>query len=191
MTRIVAGVAGGRRLATPPGEGTRPTSERVREALFARLEHLDAVDRARVLDLFAGSGALGLEALSRGAESVLLVEKDRKAAEVTRRNARDVGMPGAKVITDSAERVLRAGPQQPVHLVLVDPPYLYGDDDLTALLADLVEHDWLVEDAVLAVERSSRSPEPVWPADVHAIGPRKYGETTVWFAEYLPEGDAA
>ncbi len=90
MTRIIAGAAGGRRLATPPGADTRPTSDRVREALFSRLEHLDAIEDAVVLDLYAGSGALGLEALSRGARRVVLVESARRAAGVARRNGRDV-----------------------------------------------------------------------------------------------------
>ena len=97
MTRIISGLAGGRRIRTPPGIGTRPTSDRVREALFSRLEHLDVVNGANVLDLYAGSGALGLEAASRGAASVLLVESDRAAAAVVRRNIADLGMPGVSV----------------------------------------------------------------------------------------------
>ncbi len=110
MTRIISGVAGGRRLRTPAGSGTRPTSDRVREALFSRLEHLDALAGARVLDLYAGSGALGLEAASRGATSVLLVESDRAAAAVARRNAFAVAQPGVVVRTDFVERTLLGGP---------------------------------------------------------------------------------
>ncbi|HQW72588.1 MAG TPA: RsmD family RNA methyltransferase, partial [Ornithinibacter sp.] len=91
MTRIIAGTLGGRTLRTPPGSGTRPTSDRVREALFSALDARGAVAGARVLDLYAGSGALGLEAASRGAESVLLVESDRRAADVIAGNVRELG----------------------------------------------------------------------------------------------------
>ena len=86
MTRIIAGSAGGRTLRTPPGAGTRPTSDRVREAIFSALQARDALSGARVLDLYAGSGALGLEAASRGAASVLLVESDARAVSVIRDN---------------------------------------------------------------------------------------------------------
>ncbi|REF30608.1 16S rRNA (guanine(966)-N(2))-methyltransferase RsmD [Calidifontibacter indicus] len=189
MTRIIAGTAGGRRLATPSGDSTRPTSERVREALFARLEHLDALHGASTLDLYAGSGALGLEAASRGASRVVLVERDRKAAAVAGRNVRDLGLAGVSVRAEAVERVV-AAPGEPFDLVFIDPPYDLGEEVLAGVLAELAD-GLLTEHAVLVVERSSRSPEPVWPADVELIGPRRYGETTVWFAEYVPEGDAA
>lgn len=190
MTRLIAGVAGGRRLTTPSGDSTRPTSERVREAVFARLEHLDALQNARVLDLYAGSGALGLEAASRGAAEVVLIEKDRKAAAVAARNVKEVGLPGVQVRTESVEKMVAGVAAEPFDLVLIDPPYDVDDADLATVLGRLVE-GWLAEDAVVVVERSSRSPEPVWPPDIQLIGPRRYGETTVWFAEYLPEGEAA
>lgn len=106
MTRVIAGSAGGRRLQTPPGRGTRPTSDRVREAMFSRLEHLDVLHGARVLDLYAGSGALGLEAASRAAASVLLVESDRRAAETIRRNIADLGLRQARVVAAGVERAL-------------------------------------------------------------------------------------
>ncbi len=189
MTRIIAGTAGGRRLATPAGASTRPTSERVREALFARLEHLDALHDARVLDLYAGSGALGLEAASRGAQSVVLVERDRKAAAVAARNVRETGLP-AQVRTESVDRFVAGAAETPFDLVLIDPPYDQSEEEIAGVLARLAS-GWLSQDAVIVVERSSRTPEPVWPADVELIGPRRYGETTVWFAEYVPEGDAA
>lgn len=190
MTRIIAGAAGGRRLATPSGDATRPTSERVREALFARLEHLDALNGAHVLDLYAGSGALGLEAASRGAASVVLVEKDRKAATVAARNVRDLGLSGVEVRADSVERVLSAPAAREFDLVILDPPYSLADPVIAQALERLTG-GWLAQDALLVVERSSRSPEPVWPPDVELIGPRRYGETTVWFAEFVPEGDVA
>ncbi len=164
-----------------PGKGTRPTSERVREALFSRLEHLDVVDGARVLDLYAGSGALGLEAASRGAAAVVLVESARQAADVCRRNAAALGLPGVRV---AAERVL-THVQRPtgeaVDLVLVDPPYDLPEDELTAVLEALVPR--LDARGVVVVERSSRSPEPTWPAGLRRDDQRRYGETVVWFAE--------
>lgn len=190
MTRIIAGSAGGRRLQTPPGRGTRPTSDRVREALFSRLEHLDVLDAAHVLDLYAGSGALGLEAASRGAASVVLVESDRRAAAVAGRNAREVGVEGVTVRSSTVQQALAAPPENPrVDLVFADPPYDIGERELADVLTSVRE--WLVADAVLVVERSARSPEPQWPADVTLMGPRRYGETVVWFAEFVPEGDVA
>lgn len=191
MTRIIAGIAGGRRLLTPHGSGTRPTSDRVREALFARLEHLDALVEGHVVDLYAGSGALGLEAVSRGADSALLVESDRKAAATIGKNVRHLGLTGVQVRAGTVESVVGAPLSPPADLVFIDPPYAVGEDALAAVLAGLATHGSLAVDAVLVVERSSRSPEPVWPADVELIGPRRYGETTCWFAEFVPDGDTA
>src|SRR3984893_4174768 len=106
MTRIVAGVAGGRRLSVPAGRSTRPTADRAREGLFATiLALLGPLDGAPVVDLYAGSGAVGLEALSRGAADVLLVESDARAARVIRRNIDTVGLPGARGVADKGERV--------------------------------------------------------------------------------------
>src|SRR5215472_563334 len=107
MTRVIAGAAGGRRLAVPGGTATRPTSDRAREGLFASvLSELGTLDGKKVLDLYAGSGAVGLEALSRGAASVLLVESDARAAAVIKENVQVVAIPGATVATDRAERLL-------------------------------------------------------------------------------------
>lgn len=191
MTRIIAGSAGGRRLLTPPGTGTRPTSDRVREAVFGRLEHLDAIAGAHVVDLYAGSGALGLEAVSRGAASALLVESDRRAAATIEKNARHLGLSGVRVRAASVESVVSSALSPPVDLVFVDPPYAVGEEALAEVLSALAGHSSLSIDAVLVVERSSRSPEPVWPADVELIGPRRYGETTCWFSEFVPQGDSA
>lgn len=183
MTRIVAGAAGGRTLQVP-ARGTRPTSERVREALFSRLEHLDAVAGARVLDLYAGSGALGLEAASRGAAAVTLVEAAAPAAEVCRRNAAALGL-GARVtvVADRAERFLARPPAAPWRLVLLDPPYDVAEPALTAVLGGLAGDGTLEEGAVVVVERSTRSPEPGWPAGLARFDERRYGETTLWLAE--------
>lgn len=185
MTRIIAGTAGGRRLRTPPGTGTRPTSDRVREALFSRLEHLVVLDGARVLDLYAGSGALGLEASSRGAVAVTLVESSRPAATVILSNAKELGLAGVTVQASTVERVLATGPAAGlrVDLVLADPPYAVTEDALGAVLAALVANAWLAPSALLVVERSRRSPEPPWPPGVVLIGPRTYGDTAMWFAE--------
>ena len=134
MTRVIAGTAGGRTLRTPPGSGTRPTSDRVREAVFSALDARDAVRGARVLDLYAGSGALGLEAASRGAARVVLVESDRRAADVIAGNARELKLPGTRVVrsTVAAHLFPDPAPDDPSDLVFVDPPY---DLDEAALAA--------------------------------------------------------
>ncbi|GAB3496008.1 RsmD family RNA methyltransferase [Flexivirga lutea] len=191
MTRIIAGAAGGRRLLTPPGAGTRPTSDRVREAVFGRLEHLDAITGSHVVDLYAGSGALALEAVSRGASSALLVESDRRAAATIDQNVRHLGLAGVQVRTGTVETLVRAPLTPAADLLFVDPPYAVSDPALADVLRQLVDHDSLALDAVLVVERSSRSAEPLWPAGVELIGPRRYGETTCWFAEFVPHGDSA
>lgn len=187
MTRIIAGTVGGRRIRAPAGGATRPTSERAREALFSRLEHLGVLDGARVLDLYAGSGALGLEAVSRGARGALLVEAARTAAQVASRNVRELDLPGVEVRAESVEQVLgrgRAG--APVDLVVADPPYALGERALAEVLRLLVARHWLAEDALLVIERSARSAEPVWPAGIRPLAPRRYGETILWFAEHVP-----
>jgi 16S rRNA (guanine966-N2)-methyltransferase len=181
VTRIVAGTAGGRTLQVP-ARGTRPTSERVREALFSRLEHLDAVSGARVLDLYAGSGALGLEAASRGAAAVTLVEASKPAADVCRRNAAALGLARrVTVVADRAERFVERIPAAPWRLVLLDPPYDVGEPALAAVLEALVGR--LEDEAVVVVERSTRSPEPAWPAGLTRFDERRYGETTLWLVE--------
>ena len=181
MTRIVAGTAGGRTLVVP-SSGTRPTSERVREALFSRLEHLDAVDGARVLDLFAGSGALGLEAVSRGAARAVLVDSARVAVDACRRNASALGLAGrVDVVADRVERYLARADADGFDLVLLDPPYDLPDAVLAAAVEGAAR--CVAPGAVVVVERSSRSTAPVWPAPLEAIDDRRYGETQVWFAE--------
>lgn len=193
MTRIISGSAGGRALRTPAGSMTRPTSDRVREALFSRLEHHGLLVDTHVLDLYAGSGALGLEAASRGASRVLLVESDRKAAKVIARNIDTVGAAGVRVVTDTVERVLRAGPPAGIRmdLVFIDPPYDISEEALTDVLAGLVEHGWLAPEAFIVVERSTRSPQPSWPGGLELSGEKRYGETTVWFAEPPTSGGVA
>ena len=163
-----------------PGQGTRPTSDRVREALFSRLQHADLIEDARVVDLYAGSGALGLEAASRGAADVVLVESARAAVQVCRANVATLGLPGVRV---AAERVLPylQRSRDAVDLALVDPPYDLPEAELAAVLEALAAH--LTADAVVVVERSSRSPEPTWPARLRRTDERRYGETVLWFAD--------
>lgn len=193
MTRIISGVAGGRRLRTPPGSSTRPTSDRVREALFSRLEHRGLLDGTHVLDLYAGSGALGLEAASRGAALVVLVESNKAAAQVIRANAAVVGTGDVRVVGDTVERALAVGPPDGIRidLVLVDPPYDVDEPTLTAVLTALVERAWLTTDAFVVVERSSRSPQPTWPEGLELSGEKRYGETAIWFAEPPPRDGVA
>lgn len=177
MTRIIAGTAGGRRLAVPP-RGTRPTSDRVREALFSALEHDPGLGGAAVLDLCAGSGALGLEALSRGAGHALLVESDRRAAGVLRRNVADLGLPGAEVRAAPAAAVLGAPAPRAYDVVLVDPPYDVPDAEVAGWLAAARAHGWLVDGAVVVVERRSGTAFP-WPAPLEGVRERRYGDTVL------------
>jgi 16S rRNA (guanine966-N2)-methyltransferase len=183
MTRVIAGAAGGRRLAVPPGTGTRPTSDRAREGLFSTWESLlGSLRSTRVLDLYGGSGAVGLEALSRGAEHVLLVEADTRAARVIRDNVRAIGLPGAEVRTAKAEQILAGpAPETPYDVVFLDPPYEVTDDDLREILLTLRARGWLVEDSLATVERSTRGGEFHWPAGFEGVRARRYGEGTLWY----------
>src|SRR5260370_29617572 len=216
MARVIAGEAGGRRLAVPDGRGTRPTSDRAREGLFATIVSLTgSLDGARALDLYAGSGAVGLEALSRGAEHVLLVESDPRAARVIRDSLEAIGLAGAEVLTDRVERVLARGPEHGRYdVVFADPPYALAGDEVSAMLALLLrggdpaalaacgggprpprealsEHGWLAPGALVIVERAPRSGPVSWPAGVQPDRARRYGEATFWYgrAPYnlLPE----
>lgn len=189
MTRIIAGRVGGRTIATPKGASTRPTTDRVREAIFSRLQALTDLDGARILDLYAGSGALGLEALSRGAEHLLAVEKHRPTAALVARNAASLGLAELVEVRDATvDRVLAAGPgpAEPFHVVLLDPPYPLGEVELTAVLGQLVTQGWLDPEAVVVVERSARSPEPTWPPGLGPLSSRSYGESAVHVAEVVP-----
>ncbi|GAA5182072.1 16S rRNA (guanine(966)-N(2))-methyltransferase RsmD [Rugosimonospora acidiphila] len=180
MTRIVAGRYGGRRIAAPPGRDTRPTSDRVREALFGSLGPLDGV---RFLDLYAGSGAIGLEAASRGAAHVLLVESDPKAARVARENVALLG--AVRQVTMAVARVaptLAGGPPgAPYDVVFADPPYAVAEEEIAELLTSLVEHSWLTPEATVVIERSRRSPEPAWVPCITGDRSRRYGDTTLWY----------
>lgn len=188
MTRIVAGAARGRRLAVPPGTGTRPTSDRAREALFSTVEALlRSLAGARVLDLYAGSGAVGLEALSRGADHALLVEADPLAAAAVRANLAATGLAGGEVRTERAERVAgTAAPAAPYDVVFADPPYDLADDALRAVLDDLLDGGWVREGALVVVERATRGGEWRWPGRVTGDRSRRYGEATLWYGRAAP-----
>ncbi|MGH3490980.1 MAG: 16S rRNA (guanine(966)-N(2))-methyltransferase RsmD [Actinopolymorphaceae bacterium] len=191
MSRIVAGEARGRRLAVPDGRDTRPTSDRVREALFASLEaDVGSLTGYRVLDLYAGSGAVGIEALSRGAATVVLVEANRRAAAIIRQNLRTVGLPGGQVVTTKVERLVADPPsdRQAFDVVFCDPPYAMTGEVLTAILGGLRTHGWLVPDAAVVVERSTRTGEFAWPAGFSGDRVRRYGETTLWYGHAAGEG---
>ncbi|MFI9154758.1 16S rRNA (guanine(966)-N(2))-methyltransferase RsmD [Streptomyces sp. NPDC053367] len=183
MTRVIAGAAGGRRLSVPPGTGTRPTSDRAREGLFSTWQSLlgGPLDGDRVLDLYAGSGAVGLEALSRGAGHTLLVEADARAARVIRENVKNLGLPGAEVRHGKAEQIIRTPPSQPYDLVFLDPPYAVTDDDLREILLTLRSEGWLDEQALVTVERSTRGGEFHWPEGFEPLRARRYGEGTFWY----------
>ncbi|MFJ4872370.1 16S rRNA (guanine(966)-N(2))-methyltransferase RsmD [Streptomyces sp. NPDC088757] len=183
MTRVIAGTAGGRRLAVPPGNGTRPTSDRAREGLFSTWAALlGTLDGTRVADLYAGSGAVGLEALSRGAAHALLVEADPRAARTIRENVRAIGLPGAELRTGKAEQIVTGpAPADPYDLVFLDPPYAVEDAGLREILLTLRSGGWLSEDALVTVERSTRGGEFGWPAGFEPLRARRYGEGTFWY----------
>ncbi|MEW2401561.1 16S rRNA (guanine(966)-N(2))-methyltransferase RsmD [Streptomyces sp. NPDC046862] len=184
MTRVIAGAAGGRRLAVPPGHGTRPTSDRAREGLFSTWQALlgGPIDGERVLDLYAGSGAVGLEALSRGAGHALLVEADARAVRTVRENVKALGLPGAEVRAGKAEQIVHApAPATPYDIVFLDPPYRVTDDDLREILLTLRTGGWLAAEALVTVERSTRGGEFRWPDGFEALRARRYGEGTLWY----------
>lgn len=187
MTRIIAGAHGGRRLTAPAGALTRPTSDRVREAFFSSLEAMTDLAGARFADLYAGSGAVGLEALSRGAAYALLVESQPRAARVIRDNmtALRVGN-AARLVTAGVSQVVSTPPEGgPFDVVFADPPYALSDDELTEVQRALVDNGWLAADAVVAIERSTRSTARgeslTWVDGITADRSRRYGETTLWY----------
>ncbi len=177
MTRIVAGTAGGRRLSVPP-RGARPTTDRVREALFNMLAARLDFDGLRVLDLYAGSGALGLEALSRGAASVLFVENDRRAAETIVGNIGTVGLPGATLRRGTVSAVLDSG-GGPVDVVFADPPYDVPTPDVDGVLAALDRGGWVAPGGVVVVERPVRAVPLTWPVQWTVWPQRRYGDTRI------------
>ena len=194
VTRVIAGEAGGRRLAVPGGRDTRPTRDRAREGLFATISSIlgspypGSLAGTRVLDVYAGSGAVGLEALSRGAEHVLLVESGAQALRAIRANIDAIGLTGAAVIADRAERVLARGPADDhrYDIVFADPPYALADAEVSRVLILLAEQRWLAPGALVIVERATRSGPLSWPGGFVPDRARRYGEATFWYG-LVPE----
>lgn len=179
--RVIAGTAKGRRLSAPPGRATRPTSDRVKEALFSSLQ--PRLPGARVLDLYAGSGALGIEALSRGAAQATFVERDARTVRVLEENLALTDCVGrATVLARDVLTVLRTRPVEPTFdLVLADPPYAIDRGELASVLGALVDH--LVPGALVVVELATRGGPPAWPDGLIEARARRYGDTTLYTAE--------
>jgi 16S rRNA (guanine966-N2)-methyltransferase len=187
MTRIIGGSAGGRRISVPRGVNTRPTSDRVREALFSAFESwCGSLSGLRFLDLYAGSGAVGLEAWSRGAGVVTLVEQDRRTAGMIATNARNLGFTRADIVTGSVSGTLARRPSAPYDVAFLDPPYALSDPEVAADLVALSLQGWLVPGAMVVVERASRSAEPAWPEGFGDTRQKKYGETVLWYVHAAP-----
>jgi 16S rRNA (guanine966-N2)-methyltransferase len=184
VTRLIGGSAGGRRIAVPP-KGTRPTTDRVRESLFNIVAaRLDLTGLA-VMDLYAGSGALGLEALSRGAASALFVESDRRAADVLARNVDTLGLPGASVRRATVASVLAGRAPDPFDLVLADPPYEVVNDEIRSVVDALTAHGWVHEGSLAIVERAAAGAPLNWPVQWRPWESRVYGDTRLELAERL------
>ncbi|MFG3253492.1 16S rRNA (guanine(966)-N(2))-methyltransferase RsmD [Streptomyces sp. NPDC048172] len=194
MTRVIAGAAGGRRLAVPPGNGTRPTSDRAREGLFSSWESqlggAHGWQGLRVMDLYAGSGSVGLEALSRGAAHVLLADAEPRAVRTLKENVRALGLPGAEVRAGRAEQIVAGEPPaEPYGLVFLDPPYAVLDDDLREILLTLRARGWLTDDALATVERRTRGGDFRWPEGFEGLRSRRYGEGTLWYGRAAERED--
>lgn len=180
MTRIIAGVWGGRRLSVPR-VGVRPTSDRVRESVFNWLDHrLGGWQGCTALDLYAGSGALGIEAVSRGADAAVLVERDRAAVSIIRRNIADLA--AEDVIAVRQGPVDRVARDRPVtcQVVFADPPYDVPSGDVASVLAAYDADGWIAPGAMVVVETGRRSDAP-WPAGFTDLERRRYGDTAIWY----------
>ena len=189
--RVISGRFKGVALATPK-TGTRPTTDRTKEAIFSRLDAWGVLEDARVLDLFAGTGALGIEALSRGARELVAVEASKPAAALIvgtlgalkRHRSWERGM-GARVVTRKAEAYAAADAAEAFDVILIDPPYAFSTGDCDRLLADLAAHGHAGERTVVMLERSARSDDPTPPADWEITQRRDYGETAVFYIEHV------
>jgi 16S rRNA (guanine966-N2)-methyltransferase len=183
LTRIISGTHGGRRLAAPSGDTTRPTSDRVREAFFSALQAMTDLFGARCADLFAGSGAIGLETISRGAAYALLVESDARAARVIRDNIVTLRVgTAARLVTAKVAQVVAAPPEGgPFDVVFADPPYAVTDAEMTELQKALLGNGWLAPDAVVVLERATRGGALTWVDGITGERSRRYGETTLWY----------
>lgn len=190
--RIIAGIAKGRSLSSVAG-ATRPTSDRAREAIFSTLtsEFGDFLG-LHILDLFAGSGAMGLEALSRGSSLVHCVENDDAASKSISTNAELVqkSQPvGAfHLFQMSVQKFVEGTPQNQYHFIYVDPPYDFADNELTQILEKLHANNFFKDDAVIAIERASKTPQPVWPQGYEPSRTKVYGQASIYYANYAKNG---
>jgi 16S rRNA (guanine966-N2)-methyltransferase len=184
--RIIAGELKGRALKVPTSV-TRPTSSRVREALFSSITHqVGDCSELNVLDLFAGSGALGFEALSRGAHRATFIESDRKACDCIQSNAEHLNVQTATIIqADAVHTVATKGSAQ-FDLVFIDPPYALSDDEVREVLEQLAVNMWLAIDAMVIVERSGKS-KVDWPNFFTPLNNKTYGDTSIWYGQYSPD----
>lgn len=189
MTRIIGGTARGRRLKAPTGDRTRPTSDRVREALFSSLDaELGSITGLRFLDLYAGSGAVGLEARSRGAGLVTLVEQDRRTTALIQGNLSTLGFTQVDVVAGAVRRVLGGPPRAPYDVAFLDPPYALSTPEVQDDLRELVAHGWVAEGSVVVVERGTRSEPLTWPPGLAPSRSKRYGETTLWYGHATAPG---
>jgi 16S rRNA (guanine966-N2)-methyltransferase len=189
LSRIIAGSRGGQRIVMPPGDRARPTTDRVREALFSTItawaaRAAEPVERSlsglAFCDLYAGSGAVGLEAASRGATRVLLIEREPRTARLCRRNAEALGL-AVDVVISSVEQMLKKPPARPFDIVFADPPYELDAATVSAQIEQLVVNSWVDRGSLIAVERSRRTPQLVWPDAAAKRWSRAYGETILCF----------
>jgi 16S rRNA (guanine966-N2)-methyltransferase len=189
--RIIAGSAKGRKLTSPEGTSARPTSDRAREALFSSLEsEYGDLRGLRFLDLFAGSGAVSAEAISRGAKSCIAVESDRDALLIARENIEiSKSLSDADEVllieSDVASYVTRKS--NPFDVIFIDPPYSYHDDELQRILIQMERSGFIVSGTLVVIERSSRSPSFPWPDGMHEVKVRRYGNAAIYYGE-LSEG---
>ncbi len=189
MSRIIAGSRGGQRIVMPTGESARPTTDRVREALFSAIAAWAGTAAAPVerslhglalCDLYSGSGAVGLEAASRGASRVLLVERDPRTAHLSRRNAEALRL-AVEIVVLPVEQLLRKPPAQPFDIVFADPPYELDTPTISAQIERIITNEWVGEGSLIVVERSRRSPKLMWPDVAAKHWTRAYGETILAF----------
>jgi 16S rRNA (guanine966-N2)-methyltransferase len=195
VSRIIAGSRGGRRIVMPPGDRTRPTTDRVREALFSAIAAWAGTAAGPVeqslahlafCDLYAGSGGVGFEAASRGAHPVLLVERDPRTARLTKSNAETLELT-VDIVISPVEQVLRRPPARPFDVVFADPPYELETSAVTAQLEQLVANRWVGPGSLIVVERSRRTPDLDWPDATAKRWSRTYGDTIMSFGSLEPE----
>ena len=185
--RIIAGSAKGRRLLSPEGTSARPTSDRAREALFSSLEsEYGDLRGIRFLDLFAGSGAVSAEAISRGARACVAVESDRAALAIARSNiemAQSLSDAEEVMVIDSDVESFSSRISNPYDVIFMDPPYAYPDEDLRDLLVRLLSSGAIVQQSLIVIERASRTDSFPWPDEMHEVKVRKYGNAAIFYGE--------